>query len=113
MPPPQRPHRVTARITVDIEEFGQLAQVLCDSLTQIAKAAAPVPTAPAPQPPSQPVREPVQPKPASLPPNIEEESLLLDTKQVAKLLNIGERPLWRYWNSGRVLKPIKIGNTVR
>jgi prophage regulatory protein len=44
---------------------------------------------------------------------IEEGNLLLDTKQVPKLLNIGERTLWRYWNSVRVPKPIRIGGTLR
>jgi predicted DNA-binding transcriptional regulator AlpA len=48
-----------------------------------------------------------------VPLDLGQENLLLDTKQVAKLLDIGERTLWRYWNSGRVLKPIKIGNAVR
>jgi len=44
---------------------------------------------------------------------VPDESLLLDTKQVAELLGIGERTLWRWSRSGIAPRPIKIGKTVR
>jgi excisionase family DNA binding protein len=41
------------------------------------------------------------------------ESVLLTTKQAAKLLTIGERTLWRLSRSGIVPAPIRIGGAVR
>jgi len=38
-------------------------------------------------------------------------SELLTTKQVAKLLGIGERTLWRWSHSGRAPSPIKFGGS--
>ncbi len=113
MPPTQRTLRFTARIIVEIEESSHLAQMLRDSLTQAVRAAASVLPAPAPSPPFPSVREPVPIKPVPASPEAERENHLLDTKQVAKLLGICERTLWSYWNSGRILKPIKIGSSVR
>ena len=41
------------------------------------------------------------------------EELLLDTRTVAKLLNVSDRTVWSYSNSGEMLRPIKIGSAVR
>jgi excisionase family DNA binding protein len=43
----------------------------------------------------------------------EDKGLLIDSRQAAKLLKVGERTLWRMWNSGTMPKPIRIGNAVR
>jgi predicted DNA-binding transcriptional regulator AlpA len=116
MPPTQHTLRFTARIIVEIEESSHLAQVLRDSLGQAIRAAVPAPPAsgPSPLPHSPlPIREAVQITPVAVSSEAARENHLLDTKQVAKLLGICERTLWSYWNSGRILKPIKIGSSVR
>jgi prophage regulatory protein len=110
----QRPMRFTARITVEIEDFDQVSKAFWESLSQTFKSAVFPPLVPAPPlRPSTATYEPMRSKPTPVRQEIAKEPLLLDTKQVAKLLNIGERTLWRYWNSGRVPKPIKIGGAVR
>lgn len=38
--------------------------------------------------------------------------LLVNSRDVAKLLNISERTLWAQWNSGKMPKPIRIGQRV-
>jgi excisionase family DNA binding protein len=43
----------------------------------------------------------------------DDRGLLIDSRQTAKLLGIGERTLWRLWNSGKMPKPIRIGQAVR
>lgn len=43
----------------------------------------------------------------------EDKGLLINSRQAAKLLGIGERTLWRMWNSGEMPKPIRIGQAVR
>jgi predicted DNA-binding transcriptional regulator AlpA len=48
-----------------------------------------------------------------LPKEQEKENLLLDTRQVAKLLKFSERTVWTYSHSGQMPRPIKIGSSVR
>lgn len=43
----------------------------------------------------------------------EDIGLLIDTKQAAKLLNLGERTIWRMYSTGRMPRPIRIGQCVR
>lgn len=38
---------------------------------------------------------------------------LLNTEQVARLLNVGRRSVWRWSHSGRMPAPIRIGGAVR
>jgi len=38
---------------------------------------------------------------------------LLTTSQVAKLINAGERTVWRWSRSGRMPAPVRIGGAVR
>lgn len=38
---------------------------------------------------------------------------LLTTKQAAKLVNVGERTLWRWSRSGIAPAPVKIGGAIR
>jgi excisionase family DNA binding protein len=118
----RRPLTVTARITVEIENASEWSDLLRKSLVEAFKAAIPAshpapavtPPPPAPVPPPQPSKpsplQVVQPVPQQAVPD---ESLLLDTKQVAELLGIGERTLWRWSRSGSAPRPIKIGKTVR
>lgn len=118
----RRPLTVIARITVEIENAADWGDLLRKSLVEAFKAAIPAshpapavtPPPPAPVPPPQPSKpsppQVVQPVPQQAVPD---ESLLLDTKQVAELLGIGERTLWRWSRSGIAPRPIKIGKTVR
>ncbi len=121
----RRPLTVTARITVEIENAAEWNDLLRQSLVEAFRTAIPasrpvptvMPTSPVPAPP--PKVEPPQPKPS--PPQVQptpkqavpDEHLLLDTKQVAELLGIGERTLWAWSRSGIAPRPIKIGRTVR
>ena len=41
------------------------------------------------------------------------QTLLIDTREVARLLGLGPRTVWGMANSGRMPRPIKIGRTVR
>lgn len=123
--PSRRPLTVTARITVEIENAAELGDLLRQALVQAFCAAvpaariAPAITPPPPVPTPPPKVEPPQPKPS--PPHVQptpkqpvpDEHLLLDTKQVAELLGIGERTLWAWSRSGIAPRPIKIGRTVR
>jgi excisionase family DNA binding protein len=43
----------------------------------------------------------------------EDKGLLIDSRHAAKLLGIGERTLWRMWKSGKIPKPIRIGQSIR
>jgi excisionase family DNA binding protein len=43
----------------------------------------------------------------------EDKGLLIDSRQAAKLLKVGERTLWRMWNEGKMPRPIHIGQAVR
>lgn len=43
----------------------------------------------------------------------EDQGLLIDAKQAAKLLKISERHLWRMADSGKMPRPVRIGNAVR
>lgn len=112
---------VTAKISVEIENASHWGDLLRKSLLE-AFSAVPSPTCVAAIPPpssSPPRAEPPQPKPS--PPQVKptpkqtvpDEHLLLDTKQVAELLGIGERTLWRWSRSGIAPRPIKIGRAVR
>ena len=51
------------------------------------------------------------PKPVSEP--VSEPEILLSSREAAKLLDISERTLWGFAKSGRILKPIRIGKSVR
>jgi len=42
-----------------------------------------------------------------------DKGLLINSREAAKLLKIGERTLWRMWNDGMMPKPIRIGQAVR
>jgi predicted DNA-binding transcriptional regulator AlpA len=75
--------RFNASVTIQIEDTNQLS----DYLRAIVMEALP--------------------KPASDP------KILLNSREAAKLLNISEKTLWTYYNSGRILKPIRIGTSVR
>lgn len=41
------------------------------------------------------------------------ESLLLTAEQVAELMNISERSVWRHLSAGKLLEPVRIGGCVR
>ena len=38
---------------------------------------------------------------------------LVTTQQLAELLNVGARSVWRWSRSGRIPAPVRIGNAVR
>jgi excisionase family DNA binding protein len=40
-------------------------------------------------------------------------SALLTAEQVAELLNISERSVWRHLSAGKFLEPVRIGGCVR
>lgn len=42
-----------------------------------------------------------------------DEAILLPAKQVAKLLQISPRTLWRLLSMGGIVSPVKIGHNVR
>lgn len=42
-----------------------------------------------------------------------EQPILLTAKQVAALLQIGERTLWRHVSAGRFLSPFRVGGATR
>jgi predicted DNA-binding transcriptional regulator AlpA len=106
--------RFIARVTVEIEDLSPMAETLRESIVQTFKTEAlPSLAVAATSRPLPVARESVQLKAPPMSKDAESENLLLDTKQVAKLLSIGERTLWRHANSGRVLKPIKVGSAVR
>jgi len=42
-----------------------------------------------------------------------EYGLLVDTRQVAKMLSVSPRKLWQMYNSGEMPSPIRIGRSVR
>ncbi|MCY2992376.1 MAG: helix-turn-helix domain-containing protein [Planctomycetota bacterium] len=121
----RRPLTVTARITVEIENAAELAGLLRQALVQafgaavpaarIAPAVAPRPPVPTPPPKIEPPQ--IRPSPPQVKPTptqaVPDENLLLDTKQVAELLGVGERTLWRWSRSGIAPRPLKIVKTVR
>ena len=41
------------------------------------------------------------------------EGFLVDTQEACKLLGVSPRKLWQMYNSGEMLKPIRIGRAVR
>jgi excisionase family DNA binding protein len=43
----------------------------------------------------------------------ENQGLLIDSRQAAKLLTVSERTLWKMQNSGEMPAPIRIGRAVR
>lgn len=43
----------------------------------------------------------------------EDQGLLIDSKQAAKLLKVSERTLWKMHHSGEMPQPIRIGRAVR
>ena len=43
----------------------------------------------------------------------EDQGLLLDIKETAKLLKVGERTLWGLVNDKKILAPIRIGRSMR
>ncbi len=42
-----------------------------------------------------------------------DESFLIDSKEVAKMLGISDRTLWRMRQEGMIIKPVSIGKAVR
>ena len=54
---------------------------------------------------------PPTPSPVSLP--VEAPNLLLDSRQVAKLLKVSDRTLWKMQKTGEIPPPIRIGRSVR
>ena len=115
----RRPLTVTAKITVEIEDASEWSNLLQRSLVEAFKAAIPGPRPAPSHSPASPEPQPQIPK--SSPPPVQptpkqavpDEQLLLDTKQVAELLGIGERTLWAWSRSGIAPRPIKIGRMVR
>jgi excisionase family DNA binding protein len=45
--------------------------------------------------------------------SLEDQGLLIDSKQLAKLLRISERTLWKLHHTGEMAPPIRIGRAVR
>lgn len=43
----------------------------------------------------------------------EDQGLLIDSRQVAKLLKVSQRTLWRMYHDGEMPQPIRIGRAVR
>lgn len=43
----------------------------------------------------------------------DDQGLLIDSRQAAKLLNVSPRTLWRMQNDGEMPQPIRIGRAVR
>jgi predicted DNA-binding transcriptional regulator AlpA len=83
----QQALRFNANITIQIDDASQLS----DFLKAIVLEALP-----------KPVSEPVS-----------ESEILLRSREAAKLLDISERALWGFAKSGRIMKPICIGKSVR
>lgn len=108
----RRPLRLRANVTVEIEDFTDLGQALRDLLSQVLNIVVTTPPAPPPSPTPPPLQR-VEPEFVAARQLSEEENLLLNSKQVAKLLDISERTLWGHSHSGRIPPPIKIGSAVR
>jgi excisionase family DNA binding protein len=49
----------------------------------------------------------------SCPSDAGEEPVLLSARQVAKLLQISQRTLWRLLSAGAIISPVKLGRSVR
>lgn len=45
--------------------------------------------------------------------NTEVQPLVLSADQLAELLNISERTLWRLLSAGKLLKPVRFGGNTR
>jgi excisionase family DNA binding protein len=43
----------------------------------------------------------------------EDQGLLIDSRQAAKLLGVSTRTLWGMWKAGKMPQPIRIGQAVR
>lgn len=83
----QKALRFNATVIIQIEDTNQLS----DFLKAVVMEASPKPV-------SEPVSEP---------------QILLKSREAAKLLDISERALWGFAKSGRIMKPIFIGRSVR
>ena len=45
--------------------------------------------------------------------SVKETPIVLSAEQLAELLNISERTLWRLLSSGKLLKPVRFGGNTR
>ena len=79
--------RFSGTVTIQIEDTSQLSNYLKAVVLEAL-----------PKPVSEPVSEP---------------EILLRSREAAKLLDISERALWGFAKSGRIMKPICIGKSVR
>jgi len=100
-----KPLRLTARVTVEIEDQADLVDVIGRLLTEASKNVASTRWA---------MDETIAslPRPRSQK-GMADDQLLLNSRQVAKLLNISQRTFWGYWNNGRIIQPIRVGRNVR
>lgn len=114
--------RVEVGITLDNDAVGSLVDAIqhviekaiasgtgraLDAVKDRAKTEEPSTKSEAPPPATCSTPTPTRPK------QPEDMPLLVDSKQVAKLLNLGERTIWRMAHSGILPKPMKIGGAVR
>jgi predicted DNA-binding transcriptional regulator AlpA len=111
MPAARHPIRFAARITVEIEDYGQAIQAIIEAI-KLARppVLSPAPVLPtSPSPPAYPyVRASAGP-----PQKREEENRLLDVKQVAAMLGVSVRSVCSYSDTGRMPKPVQIGRSTR
>ncbi|HBO44981.1 MAG TPA: hypothetical protein DD670_13840 [Planctomycetaceae bacterium] len=91
----QAVERGTARQTEKLEKVAEGLKKLEHSSPATSPAATMAPTSPDAKPPA-----PEKPE-------------LIDTKEVARMLGLSPRTVWRFNDAGRLPKPVKLGTLVR
>ena len=115
-----KPIQLQVAITLDDDALGTLAEVLAQAIERGTARhmqamerlgeVRPERDKPLPGPVPGEQSAPTKPTPERLP---DDKRLLIDTKEVAKLLKLGDRTIWGMSHSGRMPAPIKIGGAVR